>query len=159
MPDLAAVFEGARKLLIDQLNLQPNANDAEIAAKAYLQWGDLFADNLYGEFSVAVWAGSKHRLLPARDALARVSLYYNRTQDALRFGSEMAALLGWPGVEDSIDDVVIAAILATHAGQRAYRGLRTLQGGHVMVQEGNREAQVLRHWHPLRTPAACTRLA
>ena len=67
--------------------------------EGYRVWGDAVIDRLRGMFAFALWDSTLQRLLLARDRLGKKPLYWAKLGDALVFGSELKALMAWPGFE------------------------------------------------------------
>ena len=88
--------------LRDQLKRQGHRfrtqGDAEVIVHLYEEYGDAFVDHLDGMFAIALWDHLKNRLLLVRDRLGVKPLYYQADHEALRFGSEIKAILQDPAV-------------------------------------------------------------
>ena len=78
-------------------------SDTEVILEGYRLWGDAVIDRLRGMFAFALWDSTLQRLLLARDRLGKKPLYWAKLGDALVFGSELKALMAWPGFESSLD--------------------------------------------------------
>ncbi len=74
-------------------------SDTEVVLHAFLEWDKQFLSRLRGMFAIALWTGSKKRLLLARDRLGIKPLYFCRRGEELYFGSELKALLVHPEIE------------------------------------------------------------
>ena len=71
-------------------------SDTEVLPAGYEAWGlDLF-DRLEGMFAIALWDALRERLILARDGVGIKPLYYFADRSAVRFGSEIKALLSDP---------------------------------------------------------------
>jgi asparagine synthase (glutamine-hydrolysing) len=156
-PEIFCCFDGAlfeKGEMRARLRLPPESNDAEIAASAYLQWGEEFARELDGEFALSLWDGARRCMLLVRDALGRYPLFYSVLADGFCFASEPRGLAGWEGVDAGIEDEMIARLLSlTPApGKTLYRSIVAVPGGHVVVLESGKAARSVRYWHPLQTP-------
>ena len=89
-------------------------SDTEVILEGYRVWGDAVIDRLRGMFAFALWDSTLQRLLLARDRLGKKPLYWCRLGNALIFGSELKALVAWPGlsrrsttIRSSISDLSI----------------------------------------------------
>src|SRR5438270_2028751 len=77
--------------------------DSEVIANGWHAWGPALFPRLRGMFALALWDRRSRRLILARDRLGKKPLYYAAPADAngraVLFGSEIKALLAWPGLE------------------------------------------------------------
>lgn len=64
-----------------------------------------------GMFALALWDRSTRRLTLARDRLGEKPLYYGWCGGAFAFGSELKALMAFPGFDNGLDQSAIAAFL------------------------------------------------
>lgn len=71
--------------------------DAELIPAGYLAWGEAFFDRLEGMFAIAVWDSRVRQLVLARDGVGIKPLFVSVSKTAVRFGSEVKALLADPG--------------------------------------------------------------
>src|SRR5260370_41566273 len=72
-------------------------SDTEVIVNGWHAWGPAVFTRLRGMFALAIWDGRSRRLILARDRLGKKPLYYASTQAAFLFGSEIKAVLAWPG--------------------------------------------------------------
>jgi asparagine synthase (glutamine-hydrolysing) len=93
------------------------------------------------------------RLLIVRDRVGIKPLYYAESSGRLIFGSEIKALLTWPGLAREIDLDAIGDYLALRyvpGPGCLIRGVRKLPAGHMLVcQQGQLS---IRQWWELPTP-------
>nr|WP_231644979.1 asparagine synthase (glutamine-hydrolyzing) [Sciscionella sp. SE31] len=73
-------------------------SDTEVVLRAYLEWGEEFAERLNGMYAFAIWDARTEELLLVRDRMGVKPLYYYPTADGLLFGSEPKAILAHPEV-------------------------------------------------------------
>ena len=84
-----------------------SASDTEVLIHGYAAWGADVVDRLRGMFALAIWDRAQRSLLLVRDRIGKKPLFWARTGDALVFGSEIKAILAWPGVERAPDPAAI----------------------------------------------------
>lgn len=111
-------------------------DDAEVALRAYLEWGTGFVERLEGMFALAVWDVREQRLLLARDRLGVKPLTYARTPHGILFGSEPKAVLAHPAMAAEVDATGLRELFAhgKMPGTTVFRGVDELRPGHVIVQ-------------------------
>ena len=128
-----------------------SVSDTEVA-------GFLAADNpqkalqqLNGQFALALWHAGRDELWLARDRMGQKPLYWTRLADGtLLYGSELKALLSWPGVPRELDPVALQQLLLFEyvpAPRTIYRGIQKLEPGTRLevTRDGER---VVRWWEP-----------
>ena len=89
-------------------------------------------------FAVAVWDTRNRRLTLARDPFGIKPLYYSSNDGGIVFGSELKALLEFPGFSRDIDVDALQAFLAFNsipAPMTIFRAARKLPAGHLLVWE------------------------
>ncbi len=139
-------------------------SDTEAIVNGWHAWGPQVFSRLRGMFALAIWDRRTRRLTLARDRVGKKPLYYTRSGGALLFGSEIKALLAWPGVERRPDLAAIDAYLSlgyVPAPQTAFAGIRKLPAAHYLTIEAAQdgtlaEPEIVRYWR-LPTPPAAAR--
>src|SRR5580704_5776326 len=86
--------------------------DTEVLVHLYEDEGDRLVERLRGMFTFALWDRNKRRLLLARDRLGIKPLYIYRDAEKLLFGSELKAILAYPGVPREVDSAGLEEYLA-----------------------------------------------
>jgi asparagine synthase (glutamine-hydrolysing) len=156
--DVVAVFNGEiynfaalRKELVAQSHEVRGTGDTPVIPHLYEEDGPGFVPRLEGMFALALWDGSRERLVLARDRVGKKPLLWTRLDDGtLAFASELKALLRLPEVARDVDPAAIDAYLALQyvPGDRtALRGVRKLLPGHLLVAEGE-SVHIERYWVP-----------
>ncbi|MEU6846112.1 asparagine synthase (glutamine-hydrolyzing) [Streptomyces sp. NPDC046716] len=117
-----------------ELGVRGPAPQAELVGRAYLRWGEHFAEHLDGAFAVALWAERERTLVLARDRLGNQPLYYYRLSSGVLFGSERKAILAHPAVEPVIDADGLRELFsyAGTSGHGILKGFRQVPPGHVL---------------------------
>lgn len=79
-------------------------SDTETLLAGFLHWGvRATMAHAVGMFAIAVWDRFERRLYLARDRFGEKPLYYGWVNGAFVFGSELNALRGHPGFDNSVD--------------------------------------------------------
>ncbi len=138
-------------------------SDTEVILEGYRVWGDAVIDRLRGMFAFALWDPTLQRLLLARDRLGKKPLYWARNGDALVFGSELKALVTWPGLDCKLDYAAIHQYLTYQyipAPRTIFEAVNKLPAAHKVVAQrevnGWRVGPAERYW---RLPLPSNRAA
>jgi asparagine synthase (glutamine-hydrolysing) len=123
-------------------------SDTEVIVHAYEQHGEQFVERLNGQFAIALWDGRRKRLLLARDRVGIRPLFYAHDRGLLLFASEIKAILAAAPQLAAIDERGLAQIFTfwgTVGQQTAFKGVRSLPAGHLLVVEEGGE-RLHRYW-------------
>ncbi len=115
--------------------------DTEVVLEAFRRWDTGCFKRLRGMFAVAVWTGSRRRLVLARDRLGIKPLYLHRRGEDISFGSELKAILADPGVERRIDSLALSDYLSLNyipAPRTMIAGIEKLPPGHWLEWQDGR---------------------
>src|SRR6516162_10637437 len=129
-------------------------SDTEVIVNGWQAWGPKVFSRLRGMFALAIWDRRSRRLILARDRLGKKPLYYTTTPDAFLFGSEIKALLVWPGVSREPDLSAIDHYLAfayVPAPDTAFAGIRKLPAAHYLLADTHPDGTIgdpvlVRYW-------------
>jgi asparagine synthase (glutamine-hydrolysing) len=111
-------------------------SDTEVLIEAYRRWEGDALDRLSGMFACAIWDRDTGRLFCARDRAGEKPFHYACVGSTFVFGSEIKALLEWPGLPRRVDhDALIDYLtLGFVADPRTiWRDVRKLPPAHAMV--------------------------
>jgi asparagine synthase (glutamine-hydrolysing) len=140
--------------------------DAEVIANGWHAWGPRVFDRMRGMFALALWDQRARRLVLARDRLGKKPLYYAPTPQGLLFGSEIKALLTWPGLARRPNLTAIDHYLSLQyvpAPETAFVGVYRIPAAHYLIAspdaEGRwRDMELVRYWRlPEPTTARASR--
>jgi asparagine synthase (glutamine-hydrolysing) len=116
-------------------------SDTEVILEGYRAWGDGVIDRLRGMFAFALWDTQQQRLLLARDRLGKKPLFWARIGNTFVFGSELKALIAWPGLDREIDLAAVHQYLTYQyipAPRTIFASTRKLPAAHkLVVERGN----------------------
>jgi len=129
-------FQQLRAELAAKGHVFRSRSDTEVILCGYLAWGDGVLQRLRGMFAIALWDRRSRRLLLARDRIGKKPLNYALTAEGLLFGSEMKAILEWPGIPSEADLGALHQFLTYQyvpAPLTAFRAIKKLPAAHKMV--------------------------
>jgi asparagine synthase (glutamine-hydrolysing) len=123
--------------------------DTEVLLKAYEHWGSEAFNRLNGMWAFALWDGRRRMLVVSRDRFGVKPLYWARLEGVTIFGSEIKAILAYPGAFRGVDDRKVMGFLqdgVTDQGEDTmFRGIRSLEPGtYLEVADGRTIAK--RFW-------------
>jgi asparagine synthase (glutamine-hydrolysing) len=125
-------------------------SDTEVILLGYQAWGTDVLARLRGMFAFAIWDGRRRQLFAARDRLGIKPLVYAWDGKALRFGSEIKALLEDEAVARDLDWEAARdyfAHLCVPAPRTIFRSIRKLPpASYLLASPDGGEPQVHRYW-------------
>jgi asparagine synthase (glutamine-hydrolysing) len=113
-----------------------STSDTEVLLHLYRQDGQTMLPKLRGMFAFAIWDAAQQMLVLARDLFGVKPLYYADDGAALRFASQVKALLAGGGVDAAPEPAGhVGFFLWGHVPEpfTLYRGTRALPAGHVLT--------------------------
>ena len=112
-------------------------SDTEVFLVGYMALGIEFVKELNGIFSFAIWDESNRTLLLARDRFGVKPLFYTIQDGTLIFGSEIKALLQYPGVKAQIDADGLSEIFglgpAKSYGSGVFKNIHEVLAGSLLL--------------------------
>src|SRR5206468_1984002 len=125
-------------------------SDTEVLVHLYEEEGERLVEQLRGMFTFALWDAPRQRLLLARDRLGIKPLYVYRDAEKLLFGSEIKAILAYPGLTPALDPRSLEDYLAFGVvpGPRSvFREIEKLQPAHtLLIERGRSVPSPRRYW-------------
>jgi asparagine synthase (glutamine-hydrolysing) len=126
-----------------------DAPDVELIARAYRAWGEDCVTHLLGDFTFAVWDGTRRRLFCARDHLGVKPLFYARRGQTVVISNTLDCIRLHPAVTNDLDDPAIADFLIFGVNQESdttvFRDIRRLPPAHCITWS-NETTRCRRYW-------------
>ncbi len=126
-------------------------SDTEVLVHLYEEQGENLVERLRGMFAFALWDGAKRRLLLARDRLGIKPLYLYRDEEVLLFGSELKAILAYPGIAREVAPEGVESFLTfgfVPGPNTIFRGIVKLPPAHtLMVGSSGWNRPPRRYWN------------
>jgi asparagine synthase (glutamine-hydrolysing) len=121
-------------------------SDTEVLLEGYRIWGTELVRHLSGMFAFALWDRAKRTLFCARDRAGEKPFYYAFAGGSFLFGSELKALLEFPGIEKRLDPRALVDFLSFGCvvdPKSIFSGIRKLAPAHAMsVRIGEHGAEL-----------------
>jgi asparagine synthase (glutamine-hydrolysing) len=130
-----------RKRLISHGHVYKTKADTETIIHLYEQDGVDGFNQMNGMYAFAIWDDAQKRLVLVRDRLGIKPFYYMVHDNRLLFGSEIKAILEYPGVPREVNDEALEEYLVFRfpAGEQTmFKGIKSLLPGHVLIWENGR---------------------
>jgi asparagine synthase (glutamine-hydrolysing) len=125
--------------------------DADLILHSYRRWGDDCLSRLSGEFSFAIWDGTRRRLFAARDQIGVKPFFFTCTEAGLVLSNTLRCIRANPGISTDLDPIAIADFLMfgalKDASATAFSAIRRLAAGHSLVYEAG-TLRISRYWIP-----------
>ena len=124
-------------------------SDTETIVHLYEEYGQQCVEHLRGMFAFAIWDRSQRGLFIARDRLGIKPLYYRYDGNTLLFGSEIKAILAYPGVKPEFNPGSLAEYLAfgyLAGAESMYAGVRKLLPGHILTVDERGQLETSSYW-------------
>jgi asparagine synthase (glutamine-hydrolysing) len=122
-------------------------SDTEVLLHLYMSEGEGMLSRLNGMFTFAIWDARRQALLLARDAMGIKPLYWALARGGLVFGSELKALLAFPGVSRELNAAAVRdhlTYLWAPAPRTMLRAVHKLEPGAALWVRGG---AIERQWH------------
>ncbi len=143
-------YQELRQELVSKGHRFRTCSDTEVLVHLYEEVGSRLVERLRGMFAFAMWDRRRRTLLLARDRLGIKPLHVYRDGEKVLFGSELKAILAYPGVRREIDPKALEDYLTLSyvPGPRTiYRGIEKLPPGCLLEVSPERlNAPVVRYW-------------
>lgn len=126
-------------------------SDTEVILLGWRQWGLALLDRLDGMFAIALMDTAARELVLARDRFGEKPLVWAHADGTILFGSQIKALLPWPGFDPAPDLAVLHDYLAFQycpGIETAFTGIRRVEPGTALVfrQDSTDSPRELRYW-------------
>lgn len=116
-------------------------SDTEVLLKSFILWGYDVVKKLNGIYGFAIWDENKKELFVARDHFGVKPFYYTLYDNNFVFGSEIKAILKFPGIEAKIDKQGICELFglgpAHTPGTVAFKNIFELKPGYFGIYNLN----------------------
>jgi asparagine synthase (glutamine-hydrolysing) len=123
--------------------------DTETIIHLYEEYGQECVNHLRGMFAFVIWDRRHRTLFGARDRLGIKPFYYCYDRSVFLFGSEIKAILAYPGVRAEFNRHGLAEYLSfgyLSGPETMFAGICKLQPGHILRLDASGRLQIERYW-------------
>src|SRR5579863_1331062 len=141
--------EALRVKLLAQGHRFSTRCDTEVIVHLYEEYGHDCVQHLRGMFAFAIWDIRSRRLFRSRDRMGIKPLYYRVSADSFLFGSEIKAILAYPGATSELYRAALPEYLAfgyLSGEETFYAGIRKLMPGNWLEADENGKVQIKQYW-------------
>ncbi len=124
-------------------------SDTETIVHLYEEYGLRCVEHLRGMFAFAIWDRRKRVLFCARDRMGIKPFYYRWDGSTFLFGSEIKAILAYPGASAGFNRSTLAEYLAFGyiTGENTmFAGIRKLMPGHTLELDESGGLRIEPYW-------------
>jgi len=142
-------FQELRKELQEKGHLFKTGSDCEVLVHLYEEKGINCLDQLNGMFAFALWDKSKKRLFLARDRIGIKPLYFARLKNTVIFGSEIKAILQYPGFQRNINPQALNLYLTYEyipSPETIFQSIQKLPPGHFLLVDEKDKVHIKQYW-------------
>ncbi len=122
--------------------------DTEVILHLYEEYGIELVHHLNGQFAFALYDSTRQRLFCARDPFGVSPFFHTTVRNAFVFGSEIKAILAYPGVERRVDLTGLDQVLSLPglvSPRTMFAGIDSLPPGHFLLVNA-KGVQTQRYW-------------
>ncbi len=154
---LTAVFNGEvynfqeiKNQLISLGHTFQTTSDTEVILHSWLEWGEEAIQKWIGMFAIVIFDKEKNEIICIRDRAGVKPFYYQyKQQEHFIFGSELKALMMFPGFEKKIDPDVVASYLQygyVSGSDCIFENTKKLKPGHLLRLHLNTGEHTIRQY-------------
>lgn len=126
-------------------------SDTEVMLAAIVQWGlEGAVGRFVGMFAIALFDRRERRLSLVRDRLGVKPLYWCISDGVLIFGSELRALMAYPGFLKNVDREAVDAMVRygyVPTPATIFRGVQKLPTGSILTVRADSEPSITCYWN------------
>lgn len=123
--------------------------DIEVIVHLYEQYELKFADHLNGQFAVVIYDKKRRKTILVRDQFGIAPLFYTKKNGCLIWGSEIKAILEYPGIERKLNPTAVDQVLnfpGIVAPTTFFKDIYALEAGHMLICDCTGEICNKEYW-------------
>ncbi len=123
--------------------------DVEVILHLYEEEGLDFPNRLNGQFAIALYDARQRQLLLVRDHIGIAPLFYTHVDGWVVFGSEIKAILEFPGVPRKLNLKAVDQLMnypGVVSPNTFFAGVNSLRAGHMLLLRPGQEPRDIEYW-------------
>ena len=137
-----------RPLLEKRGHIFSTNSDTEVILHLYEEFGQDCLQYLNGQFAIAIWDKNQQKLFLARDRIGIRPLFYTTHQGRFIFGSEIKAILAFPGIKAEIDPTSLKQVFtywSVQTPRSIFKNIYEIPPGYFAIIQ-NRKIKIEKYW-------------
>ena len=142
-------YRELREELIQKGHSFRTKTDVEVILYMYEEYGLDFPKYLNGQFAIALYDEKRDDLILVRDQAGICPLYYSELDGRVLFGSEIKAILEYPGVERKLNLKAVDQLMnfpGVVSPNTYFKNVYSMKAGHLMLFHGESDPRDLEYW-------------
>lgn len=123
--------------------------DVEVVLHLYEEYGVEFPKYLNGQFAIALYDERNRQMLLVRDQIGICPLFYTVADDRVIFGSEIKAILEYPGIERKLNLKAVDQLMnfpGIVSPTTFFKNIYSLRAGHMLLIKPEQEIEDIEYW-------------
>ena len=123
--------------------------DVEVILHMYEEYGIDFPKYLNGQFAIAVYDNNNKQMILVRDQIGICPLFYTLADGKVIFGSEIKAILEYPGIERKLNLKAVDQLMnfpGIVSPTTFFKGINALEAGHMLLIKPEQEIKNIEYW-------------
>ena len=130
-------------------------NDVEVIVHLYEEYGMDFPNHLNGQFAVALYDEREKQMILVRDQIGICPLFYTVADGRVIFGSEIKAILEYPGIERKLNMKAVDQLMnypGVVSPNTFFKNIYSLRAGHMLVIRPGQDIKDEEYWDLIYNP-------
>ncbi|MBR1441652.1 MAG: asparagine synthase (glutamine-hydrolyzing) [Lachnospiraceae bacterium] len=123
--------------------------DVEVIVHLYEEYGIEFPKMLNGQFAIALYDHRTEEMFLVRDQIGICPLFYTEYDGRILFGSEIKAILEYPGVPRKLNMKAVDQLMnypGVVSPETFFVGIRSVRAGHMLRIRGEKDIEDIEFW-------------
>lgn len=142
-------YQELKEELINKGHEFHTETDVEVILHLYEEYGTEFPKYLNGQFAIAIYDERKRQMLLIRDQIGICPLFYTVTDGKVIFGSEIKAILEYPGIERKLNMKAVDQLMnfpGIVSPTTFFKNIYSLRAGHMLLIRPEEEIKDIEYW-------------